>query len=225
MPSVEWNRRWGNKFAEFSRDNPGGLYGLQWGDPELRGLRYYARRFLHHKPPAPLFKVVDKYIRPYLTPGTTVLEIGPGGGRWTRYLVSAKKLILVDLNAEFFAGLKELFPKANLEFYQPQGCDLRGVPDDTVDFVFTFGTFVHVEPEGIHEYLLEIRRVLRSGGIASVQYAEKRKPKAQINPWFSDMTADKMEAMAPMPIVEHNTRLLNHSNIVVMRKSGRSTAA
>jgi|GEM_PF-2422379 len=35
---------------------------------------------------------------------------------------------------------------------------------------------------------------------------------------FSDMTAEKMAAMAPMEIVEHNTRLLNHSNIVVFRK-------
>jgi hypothetical protein len=60
--------------------------------------------------------------------------------------------------------------------------------------------------------------VLKPDGIAVIQYAEKRKPTARDNPTFSDMTADKMEAMAPMRIAAHDTRMLNHSNIVVFKK-------
>jgi cyclopropane fatty-acyl-phospholipid synthase-like methyltransferase len=87
-----------------------------------------------------------------------------------------------------------------------------------VDFVFSFGTFVHIEPESIMQYLVHIRRVLKPQGVAVIQYAEKRKAAARNKPAFSDMTGEKMEKMAPMPIVAHNTRMLKHSNIVVFQK-------
>jgi hypothetical protein len=51
-----------------------------------------------------------------------------------------------------------------------------------------------------------------------IQYSEKRKPAARDNPGFSDMTADAMVQMAPMPILVHDTRMLKHSNIVVFKK-------
>ncbi|MGA8792169.1 MAG: methyltransferase domain-containing protein [Candidatus Binatus sp.] len=218
LPSLEWNRRWALKFEEFRKKNPGGLYGSQWGDPEVRGIRYFFRRVFFRRAAGPLYRVVDDYIRPYVKPDATVLEIGPGGGRWTRYLVSAKKVVAVDINAEFFAPLRAMFPDANLGFYQPEGFDLRGVAADSIDFVFTFGTFVHIDPDGIREYLGEIRRVLKRGGTAVVQYAAKEKPAGRKELSFSEMTAEKMAAMAPMEIVEHNTRLLSHSNIAVFRK-------
>jgi SAM-dependent methyltransferase len=219
VPSLEWNRWWQRDLREFREQNPEKLYGIQWGDPEVRGLRYFVQRLLHPAlGPGPLYKVVDGYIRPYVKASSTVLEIGAGGGRWTRYLVVAHRVICVDINPEFFDVLNAMFPGAKLEFYQPQGCELDGITDNSVDFVFSFGTFVHIEPEGIAQYLEQIRRVLKPGGIAVIHYAEKRKPAARDNPTFSDMTAEKMEAMAPMPIVAHNTRVLKHSNIVVFHK-------
>ncbi len=219
MPSVEWNRHWARDLAQFREQHPDQLYGMQWGDPELRGLRYLIQRLFHPEAaPGPLYKVVDRYIRPYVTPGSSVLEIGSGGGRWTRYLVGARRVVCVDINPEFFQLLRAMFPGAPLEFYQPPGCELGAVDSNSIDFVFTFGTFVHIDPQGIHQYLDEIRRVLRPGAIAVVHYAEKSKPAARRLPAFSDMTAQKMEAMAPMPIVAHDTRMLNHSNIVVFRK-------
>jgi SAM-dependent methyltransferase len=219
VPSLEWNRRWGLNLKEFQEKCPDQLYGSQWGDPELRGVRYvFQRWFFPSRSPGALYKVVDNYVKPYVKPDATVLEIGCGGGRWTRYLVPAKKVIAVDLNREFFAPLKTMFPDANLEFYQPEGCDLREVPDNSVDFVFTFGTFVHIELDGIRQYLVEIKRVLKSGGIAVVHYGDKQKPHAKIIESFSDMSAEKMLAIAPMEIVEHNTQLLNHSNLIVFRK-------
>jgi hypothetical protein len=65
-------------------------------------------------------------------------------------------------------------------------------------------------------------RVLRPPGIATVHYAQKRKRAGRLNPNFSSMTAEKMEAMAPMQIVDHETRMLKHSNIVVFQKPADS---
>ena len=60
-----------------------GIYGLQWGDP---------RRDSH------LQEVIDRAIDPYLASSDgTVMEIGAGGGRWSRELIGrSARLILVD---------------------------------------------------------------------------------------------------------------------------------
>jgi SAM-dependent methyltransferase len=126
MPSVEWNRRWQRDLREFSEQNPEKVYGIQWGDPEVRGLRYFFQLLRH---PGcgigPLYKVVDRYIRPYVGPSSTVLEIGAGGGRWTRYLLGARRIICVDLNPEFFDVLKARFPGSNLN---PKAASSRTSP-------------------------------------------------------------------------------------------------
>ena len=219
MPSLEWNRQWGEAFRKFHARHPDELYGNEWGDPELRGLRYAIHRLFHRgASPGPLHRIVDLYIRPYLSPDATVVEIGCGGGRWTRYLVAGRKLIAVDINPVFFEPLRARFPHASLEFYQSSGFELHGIPSASVDYVFSFGTFVHIDPEGIGEYLGEIQRVLRAGGVAVIQYAAKEKPAARNKRTFSAMTAERMAAMAPLPLIVHDTRLLNHSNIAVMKK-------
>jgi SAM-dependent methyltransferase len=219
MPSLEWNRRWGESYRRFSARHPKQPYGNEWGDPELRGWHYLVRRLLHPgSMPGPLHKVVDLYIRPHVTPEATVLELGCGGGRWTRYLVAARRLIAVDIDEVFFEALRARFPAARLEFYQSSGFELDGIATESVDFVFSFGTFVHLEPEGIAAYLAEIRRVLRPNAIAVIQYADKRKPAARNKKSFSAMTAERMAAISPLELVVQDTRLLNHSNIAVMRK-------
>jgi SAM-dependent methyltransferase len=219
MPSLEWNRQWGEAFRKFRERHPDRLYGDEWGDPELRGWRYALHRVWRRGvSPGALHKVVDLYIRPYLTADATVVEIGCGGGRWTRYLVGAKKLIAVDISPVFFAPLRARFPQANLEFYQSSGFELRGIGDGSVDYVFSFGTFVHIEPEGIAAYLAEIQRVLRVGGVAVIQYAAKEKPAARDKRTFSAMTAERMAAMTPLPLIVHDTRLLNHSNLAILKK-------
>jgi SAM-dependent methyltransferase len=221
MPSIEWNRGWQRDFQEFREKHPDEVYGIQWGDPEVRGIRYRLRRLLHPSyGPGPLYKVVDRYIRPYVKASSTVLEIGPGGGRWTRYLIPAERIICVEISSEFFDVLRATFPGARLEFYQTQGYELAGIIDSSVDFVFTFGTFVHTEPEEISQYMVHIRRVLKPGGIAVLQYSDKHKPAARNNSAFSNMTAEQMETMASMPIIAHDKRMLKHSNIVVLEKEG-----
>jgi len=175
-------------------------------------------------PPGDLSYVVKAYIKPHVTSDSTVMEIGPGGGRWTKYLLHARTIVLVELNPIFFDYLNDRFPavKEKFRYYQTAGDELNGIESATVDFVFTFGTFVHLEPEVIQSYLHHIERVLRSGGIATLQYAEKTKPAAQQIDIFSNMTAEKMEAfVTQIPtfrIITHDVRLLNHSNIIVLEK-------
>ena len=57
--------------------SPTKVYGLQWGDPEISGPHVYMR---------------NTYVLPYVKSTMSHWEIGPGGGRWTKYLLGFHKL-------------------------------------------------------------------------------------------------------------------------------------
>lgn len=228
MPTTAWNKRWGGELGRFLERRGGVHYGDQWGDPSAGRLRYLARRLRYgHKLPGNLAKVRSRYLEPYVSRETVALEIGPGGGRWTRYLLRGREVVAVDLNGEFFEYLEQRFPEAaaKLRFYETSGYELQGIADASVDFVFSFGTFVHFDPEGINEYVREIRRVLRAGGVATLHYADRSKPFFAGKPpghiGFSDMNPETMERFAAghaFDVVAHDRKTLNHSNVVVLRR-------
>ena len=227
MPSLQWNRHWAADLERFRQDRPSALdYGAQWGDPDITGLKYWLQQLrLGGRVPGDLARVVTAYIRPYVHERATVLEIGAGGGRWTKYLLAAEHIIAVDLNPEFFPLLQERFRDcaAKLEFYHTRGYELAGVAGGSVDFVFSFGTFVHIEPEGIDAYLGEIERVLRPGAAAAILYADKTKRRGRKIATFSNMNAALMAELVAkheFDWIAHDTRLLNHSNIAVLRRAG-----
>ena len=70
------------------------IYGMEWGDPENIQPLTYTR---------------DHFLTPYVTPDTTIVEIGPGGGRWTRYMLDAKHIYAVDYYQELLDELKANF--------------------------------------------------------------------------------------------------------------------
>ena len=224
MPSVEWNKIWNDDLKKFKKLTKQSPYGCQWGDPGDVGIRYWMKRLIfRRRTSGDLSKVVKYYIKPYVTPDTVVLEIGSGGGRWTKYLLAAKEIIAVDLNPNFFSYLRERFRDHLLKFrfYHTSGCELDGVETDYVDFIFTFGTFVHIDPDGIYTYLNHMKRIMRPGGVAVIHYSDKTKKKAQKNRWFSDMNPGKMEKIVSQcgfSFVDHNTDLLDHSSIAVIQK-------
>lgn len=82
------------------REN-GGLYGLEWGDPECD---------------PPLVYVKNHFLLEHLSTDATVLEIGPGGGRWTRYLLAAKKVYAVDYHQELLDELAKKIFRAPISF-------------------------------------------------------------------------------------------------------------
>ena len=232
MPTTDWNERWARDLKRFRRrrrrGNKEGHYGDHWGDPSLSGVRYLLHRLRPgSKSIGNLSKVVKNQLRPYVKPDSVVLEIGAGGGRWTQFLIGAREVVVAELNPQFFRYLKKRFKddQAKLRFYQTSGYELKGIDGESIDFVFSFGTFVHIDPEGIDEYLGEIHRVLKPGGNATLQYADRTKPyfKGRDN-WdgFSDMNGPKMEAMLAargFTLVQHDQSLLKHSNVVVFKRS------
>jgi SAM-dependent methyltransferase len=229
LPTTTWNKRWGADLDRYRGRHVYKHYGDQWGDPSVRGLRYLWRKLRYgRRLPGNLAKVRRKYLEPYVTPETLALEIGSGGGRWTRYLLRGRKVVVVELNSEFFPYLQERFAEdaGKLECYETSGYEIGGIEDQSIDFVFSFGTFVHIDPDGIDAYLGEIKRVLRSGGTATIHYGDRSKKFFAGRPsdyaGFSDMDDRKMEGFLDrhgLEILAHDRKLLNHSNVAVFRRT------
>lgn len=177
-------------------------YGMHWGDPKEKAF---------------LALVRDRWCANFVTPTRCCLEIGPGGGRWTRYLLGCDHLYAVDCHQELLDELRRNYPVPHLQTIKNAGTDFPGVPDGSVDFIFSFGVFVHLELDAIRDYLVEIRRVLRPNGDVVIQYSDKSKKQAQKNNGFSDNTPSRMRRLLMdegFVILAENLTVMPHAGIV-----------
>lgn len=183
------------------------LYGLHWGDPATAPhLQFFAK----------------KYIAPYLDPTVDAVEIGPGGGRWTQMLMGFRRLYAVDYHQELLDELARGIRSPRVTPVLNDGTTLPGIPDQSIEYVFSFGVFVHLERPIRDAYLREIRRVLSPTGVAVIQYGEKRKRRAAKNRGFAHNTAPEMRESiidADLFIREENLTLLGHSNVVCFQRN------
>ena len=108
---------------------------------------------------------------PYLSQETTVLEIAPGHGRWTNEMVEhCARLILVDVSSSCIEFCKNRFVAYdNMVYIVNDGQMLPGVANASVDFVWSFDSFVHMEIDVIESYLAEIQRVLKTWPVPYLQ--------------------------------------------------------
>jgi ubiquinone/menaquinone biosynthesis C-methylase UbiE len=144
--------------------------------------------------------LVDEVLLPTIPAGGTVVEIGPGGGRWSVVLQPrSERLILVDVAQRPLDLVGErLRDASNLQLLLTDGASLRGIDDATVDAVWSFDVFVHVAPLTQADYLAELARVLRPGGVAAIHHADGRNrgmaPSRQ--GWRAPMTAELFATLA-----------------------------
>lgn len=178
------------------------VYGLEWGDPEVVD---------------PLRYVRDHFLRPYVSPETTVVEIGPGGGRWTRYMLDAKQIYAIDYHQELLDELKSNIDSVRIVFLKNDGYNFPNVPNESVDFVFSFGTFVHLDMDIIDRYLQNMKPLLKPESNVVLHYSDKTKPLAKMNPSFSENDPDQMRNLVQSHgyyIYEEDIKTMWHSSLV-----------
>lgn len=117
--------------------------------------------------------VIEHLLMPNLTQKAVVLEIGPGHGRWSQELAQrCGTLILVDLSPQCIAYCQQrLASQPHLHYVVNNGRNLAGVTDQSIDFIWSFDCFVHLEADVLAAYLCEIKRVLRPQGKAILHHA------------------------------------------------------
>ncbi len=204
MPTVEWNKKaWTNNvaFAESKLDIEN--YGDHWGTIETKP---------HLK------KMLERHLQPYVGPEINALEIGSGGGRWTQYMVPCKSIVCVDVNEVMIELLQKRFADfAHLSYVLTDGSSIDGVADKSIDFVYSHGVFVHIDPLEIYDYLVRIRQLVKDDATLVIQYADQDKKAARENKGFARNNPRLMRAMvehAGFNIVEEDIELLHHSSVM-----------
>lgn len=131
--------------------------------------------------------VIEQVMLKNIQPDSAVLEIGPGFGRWTRKLIEiSRHLVAVDVTEKCIAYCKRVFGQnSNAEFYLNDGRSLDMVADNSIDFIWSFDVFVHIEPSDIECYLKEFRRILNDGGSVVIHHGTIGKTDLK---WRSSLT-------------------------------------
>jgi len=100
------------------------------------------------------------------------LEIAPGWGRITEYLIpNCNSLSIVDLNEHCIAKCANRFGKKIKAYYVNDGKSLTSVPDSSLDFIFSFDSFVHIHFNVFCEYILEFSRVMKEGAHGVIHHS------------------------------------------------------
>lgn len=115
--------------------------------------------------------LVEHFLTPHVKPNATLLEIGPGHGRWAQFLAGhCEKLYLADLSTSCLEHCRGLFGDEAVAYVPTDGHSLSGVPDAAVDFLWSYDCFVHIGPQDTAGYLRDMQRVLKPGGEAVIHH-------------------------------------------------------
>jgi ubiquinone/menaquinone biosynthesis C-methylase UbiE len=116
---------------------------------------------------------IAELIQREVPPRSVVLEVGPGAGRWTEMLRSrASHLVLVDISATCLDLCRDRFGVgADIEYHLHDGQSPLDVRAETVDVIWSYDVFVHINPNDVDAYLAEFARILKPGGRGVVHHS------------------------------------------------------
>jgi SAM-dependent methyltransferase len=176
------------------------IYGLQWGDPDVW---------------TPLRFIRDRFVLPFVNPEHNAMDIGCGGGRWTRYLLGFKTVYAIDYYEQLLSEFSKTFKRyKHVRPIKNNGTDFPGVPPHSIDFVFSFGCFGHINQTLINGYIGHIKEILKPGGNVVIHYSDKNKIMAQ-DPGFSDNTPEEMRKI----VLSHGFKILKEDTTTMWNGS------
>jgi ubiquinone/menaquinone biosynthesis C-methylase UbiE len=122
---------------------------------------------------------VQEFIGPYVDPTSIVLEIGSGGGRIAAKIApSCGHLICLDVEFEMAKlGKSSLATASQLSWIITSKHQvIIPLANASLDFAYSFDTFVHLDRRVIYKYLLEASRVLKVGSKLALHVATLETP-------------------------------------------------
>jgi ubiquinone/menaquinone biosynthesis C-methylase UbiE len=153
VPSIAQNKYWWDKEKDWAA--AGNEWSLPYGTPAMQ---WYAS----------ILPRIHSYV-----PAPTILEIAPGFGRCTHYLKDlCSQLVLVDLSVKCLDACKERFDsEKHITYHQTDGKSLSMVEDNSIDFMISFDSLVHVEMDVIQAYLEQLARKLKPNGVGFIHHS------------------------------------------------------
>lgn len=154
MPDLSWNVHSWN--FNYSWSEEGEEWSAAWGNSD-----------------AQWFGVIYPRLHAFL-PCDSILEIGTGYGRWTRFLIPAarKKFSGVDLAEECIDACKHRFTDSRqTSFFVNDGKSLAGTGPGPFDLVFSFDSLVHADRSVMEAYIPQIISRLSRNGVAWLHHS------------------------------------------------------
>ena len=158
------------------------------------------------------------------------LDFGCGVGRLSRALsVHFERVIGVDVSGSMLDEARAQnhdFP--NLEFLHNVAIDLRPIPSNTIDFVYSNIVLQHMPAERQRSYIGEFCRVLRPGGVAVFQ-TPSRYDFATLSGWIAFIVGNRLLNVARRTIhgkhaVMEFHALAKDDVLAILGKGGMSVA-
>ena len=108
-----------------------------------------------------------------LMPAGTILEIAPGFGRWTNYLKTyCQQLVVVDLSEKCIKACQQRFAAdQHISYHVNDGKSLAMIPDNSIDFIFSFDSLVHAEADVMETYLAQLATKLTPNGVGFIHHS------------------------------------------------------
>ena len=158
----EW---WDDYARKHEKQNQEQKLGEEWNEAELIGIDVPDNQIVNY--------LDETVFTPFLEKAEVLLEIGPGGGRFTEILLpKCEKLIAADTSRTMLGLLKKRFEnETKINYLLLDGLGIGSVKDQTVNLAFSYGVFVHLQHWDIYNYIAELNRILVPGGRAIIQHS------------------------------------------------------
>ena len=153
MPDLAWNKsHWG---SDYRWPALGEEWSTAWGGSEPQWFGSLLPR-LHR-----------------FLPTRRILEIAPGFGRWTKFLLPAcDEFIGIDLAPKCVSACHERFASAkHARFITNNGQSLSAARDGYFDLIFSFDSLVHAEHEILASYIPQAICKLSAQGVGFIHHS------------------------------------------------------
>ena len=153
MPDIAWNLNLWNEKYDWEKTSPHWCHSFPSNRAYWRSL---------------LLPRIGQFL-----PADTVLEIAPGHGRWTEFLAEEARILhIVDLSPNCIEACRKRFAlDNNIVYHVNDGFSLDFIPDNSLDFVFSFDSLVHVDADVIASYLRYLGKKLKPSGVAFIHHS------------------------------------------------------
>jgi ubiquinone/menaquinone biosynthesis C-methylase UbiE len=116
--------------------------------------------------------LINEMMLKYIKENSMILEVGPGAGRWTKILYPySKTLILADVSEKCLEICEKSFKgSTNIQYYLVND-RLSKIKENSIDFIWSYDVFVHINPSDIKKYIEDFSHILKPGGIAIIHHS------------------------------------------------------
>ncbi len=153
MPDLNWNKTiWGSTYGWH---DSGEEWSTAWGGSESQWF-------------GSIFPRLHRFL-----PARRILEIAPGFGRWTKFLIPAcDEFVGIDLSAKCIDACRDRFAAVkHAKFFVNDGQSLQAAADRSFDLIFSFDSLVHAECDVLAAYIPQVLRKLSPGGVAFLHHS------------------------------------------------------